>query len=61
VNPGTEFTMQAASEVAALAWAISRRTPYFAGPEASRVLSDVFGPVLVVAWAYLALMRVLIP
>jgi hypothetical protein len=61
VNPETELTMQVASTVAALAWAIQRRTRHLAGSETSCVLSDVFGPVLVVAWAYLALMRVLVP
>jgi hypothetical protein len=61
VNPGTEFTMQAASEVAAIAWAMQRRARYLASPGASSVLSDVFSPVLVMAWAYVALMRVLVP
>ena len=57
----TELLMQAASDTAVLAWAMSRRTRYLAGTGASGALSAAFSPLLALSWAYLAMMRVLIP
>jgi hypothetical protein len=61
MTPKAEMTLAASADVIALAWAMQRRARYLAGPEASSVLAEVFGPALYLAWVHLALMRVLIP
>lgn len=57
----TEHTMAVAADTVALAWAMTRRTRHLQGPEPAAVLGEVFAPLLALTWAYLALMRVLIP
>ena len=52
----TELAMQTASDVVAIAWAIQRRTQYLAA-----ALAEGFRPLLALTWAYLAMMRALIP
>ena len=57
----TELAMQTASDVVAIAWAIQRRTQYLAGTGAAAALAEGFRPLLALTWAYLAMMRALIP
>ena len=45
----------------ALAWAMTRYTRYLQGTGTASALNDVFGPLLALTWAYLAMMRILIP
>ena len=59
--PGVQVTMQAASDAVALAWAMQRRTQYLAGTGAASALSEGFRPLLAIAWAYIAMMHVLVP
>ena len=56
-----EHTMAAASDVTAIAWAMSIRTRYVAGTAAQTILTETFAPLLTLTWAYLAMMRILIP
>ena len=57
----TELTLAAASDITAIAWAMSIRTRYLAGTAAQTVLTETFAPLLTLTWAYLAMMRILIP
>ena len=57
----TELTLGAAADITAIAWAMSIRTRYVAGTAAQTILTETFAPLLTLTWAYLALMRVLIP
>ena len=53
--------MAVAADTTALAWAMTRYSGYLAGPEPAAVLGEVFAPLLTLTWAYLAMMRILIP
>jgi thiaminase len=57
----TELTLAVAADTIALAWAATRYTNYLHGTGTQAALTDVFGPMLALTWAYLAMMRVLIP
>jgi hypothetical protein len=56
-----EHTLAAASDVTAIAWAMSIRTRYLAGTAAQTILTETFAPMLALTWAHQALMRILIP
>jgi hypothetical protein len=56
----TELTLTASAWALAFAWAVARRTRYLQ-PEAATALAAVFTPLLALAWAYMALMRILVP
>ena len=53
--------MQAAADTIALAWVYSRYTGYLNGTGTQAALAEVFRPMLALTWAYLAMMRVLVP
>lgn len=53
--------MQAAADTVALAWVCSRYTGYLNGTGTAPALAEVFRPMLALTWAYLAMMRVLVP
>jgi hypothetical protein len=57
----TELAMAAAADTIALAWAIARRTNYLHGTATAIALAEGFAPLMALTWAYLAMMRVLIP
>ena len=59
--PTQSVTMQAAADTIALAWVYSRYTGYLAGTGTAPALAEVFRPMLALTWAYLAMMRVLVP
>lgn len=59
--PDVQVTMQAASDAVALAWAMQRHSNYLAGTGTSAALSEGLRPLLAVAWAYIAMMHVLVP
>ena len=61
IHAESEVTMQAAAGTAALAWICSRCTGYLRGTGTQTALAAVFAPMLALTWAYLAMMRVLIP
>jgi hypothetical protein len=56
-----EHTLAAASDVTAIAWAMSIRTRYLAGTAAQTILTETFAPMLALTCAHQALMRILIP
>lgn len=57
----TEDTMRIASDTIAYAWAMTRRTTYLHGTGTATVLAEGFAPLMALTWAYLAMIRVLIP
>jgi hypothetical protein len=57
MTPDAELTLAAATDITALAWALQRRVNYLAGPQPASALAAVFGPVLTLAWVYMALWR----
>ena len=61
MTPESELTLAAAADLTAIAWALQRHARYLQGPSADSALAEVFAPVLALAWAYMALMRVLVP
>ena len=61
IHAESEVTMQAAADTVALAWAMTRRTGYLRGTGTQTALAEVFRPLLALTWAYLAMMRVLVP
>lgn len=57
----TEHTMAVAADTIALAWAATRYTNYLHGTGTQAALTEGFAPLLALTWAYLAMMRVLVP
>ena len=61
IHAESEVTMQAAADTIALAWVMGRYTGYLNGTGTTAALAEVFRPMLALTWAYLAMMRVLVP
>lgn len=61
IHAESEVTMQAAADTTALAWAMTRHTGYLNGTGTHTALTEIFAPMLALTWAYLAMMRVLVP
>ena len=57
----TELTLAVAADTIALAWAAARYTNYLHGTGTTAALAEGFAPLMALTWAYLAMMRVLIP
>ena len=53
--------MAVAADTTALAWAMTRCTNYLHGTGTQTALAEVFAPLMALTWAYLAMIRVLIP